>query len=422
MCLPIGCYEIIVTSGAKDAEVSWFIGDADLSGGAPANCQFNVGPPNPSCMKQCFDDEDDEAVPKVRRCTTAEKLAGAVVVDTWSTTCTDPQIKEKDWEDKDLTGYDWQELDDFEECAFNDKADGWPDSCMALQVDAENSDDALVSGIATNLEQGSYFCSCVDGTVAITPNCRDYQDFLELLRESGEACDALDAVDCAYLEVFVSNCLTNLVNEFGVMDLSNPDQCVYVDDGCGGLPQPIFRNWDCLDPDQLTPAEATFLASYQQYCLEDDGDDKSDDGSGGGNDDMSDSNSTSVDDMTDISNDDSSSEKSSDSGSAAGAAVGIVFAILAVVGCVAGAMFYLKKRRANSEGYHLPDLGMATFSPMTTDARTQQPGAAIATATPTDFRTLKAELETPPNRSSTARTGGTGQQLATTGYIPVELE
>ena len=80
--------------------------------------------------------------------------------------------------------------------------------------------------------------ACIDATEVITPNCRDFQNFLELLRESGEACNALDAIDCAYLETFVGNCLGNLVDEFGTMDFSDPDQCTYVDEGCGGLPEP----------------------------------------------------------------------------------------------------------------------------------------------------------------------------------------
>ena len=70
----------------------------------------------------------------------------------------------------------------------------------------------------------------------------------------------LDAIDCVPGNIRW-DCLGNLVDEFGTMDFSDPDQCTYVDEGCGGLPEPYFRHWDCLDPDQLTPAEATFLAS-----------------------------------------------------------------------------------------------------------------------------------------------------------------
>ena len=69
MCLPVGCYVIEVESGDKDAEVSWFLGDAGLSGGAPSTCTFHVGYPDPSCPKECLDDQDDLAVPEVERCT-----------------------------------------------------------------------------------------------------------------------------------------------------------------------------------------------------------------------------------------------------------------------------------------------------------------------------------------------------------------
>lgn len=420
MCLSYGCYQLEVTSGDKDSEVSWFIGDADLSGGAPSTCQFNVGPPNPSCPKQCLVEDDDEAVPKVRKCTSTEKLAGAVVVSTWTDTCTDPKIKEKDWEDKDLTGYDWQELDDFEACAFNDKYDGWPDSCMALEAQAEDSDDSLVAKLSSNLEQASTFCSCIDATEVITPNCRDFQNFLELLRESGEACNALDAIDCAYLETFVGNCLGNLVDEFGTMDFSDPDQCTYVDEGCGGLPEPYFRHWDCLDPDQLTPAEATFLASYQQFCLaEDDEEEGDDDDKTSTNDDKT--NSTwGTDDGEKVKTDDnggSTHGSTSDSAAArTAAAVGSTFGVLAFIGCGVAAVWYVKKRRNKSEGYQLPELGMTTFSPMVTNERTQQQTGPATT--PTDFRTLKAELETPPGNSGGADNGNS----QSTGYIPVELE
>lgn len=59
LCLPIGCYTIDVSSGGTDSEVSWFMSDAGLSGGAPSSCQFHVGPPNPLCPTQCTDVSDD---------------------------------------------------------------------------------------------------------------------------------------------------------------------------------------------------------------------------------------------------------------------------------------------------------------------------------------------------------------------------
>ena len=88
-----------------------------------------------------------------------------------------------------------------------------------------------------------------------------------------------------------------------------------------------------------------------------------------------------------------------------------------LLGCGGGGLYYLKKRRDNSEGYQLSNLGAVTFSPMVTNARTQQTPTDNP-VTPRDFATLQAELESQQPVENTANSDGARKG----GYIPVEIE
>ncbi|KAH8064432.1 hypothetical protein JL722_1302 [Aureococcus anophagefferens] len=188
--------------------------------------------------------------------------------------------------------YDFGELDAFEACAKEleegvgdvDAQHAKAKACMALLVSAApdgsedlESDDELVKRLATMVYYAGDvgFCDCATNEEAI-PACNDFADFRAVVREAHEACDALDAIDCAYLGAYAAECETGLVNKFGVLDLASPDQCAYVDDdGCGGMAIPAVRKWDCLFDDnyELTAAQKTFVLDVVTYCVDGDTDD-----------------------------------------------------------------------------------------------------------------------------------------------------
>jgi len=152
-------------------------------------------------------------------------------------------------------------------------------TCMALLVSAApdasedlESDDELVKRLATMVYYAgdTGFCDCATDEKAI-PHCADFDDFRAVVREAHEACDALDRVDCAYLGAYADACRAALVNEFGSLDLTRKDQCAYVDEvGCGGLPIPAVRRWDCLLDDnyELTSSQRDLVNAVIDDCAE----------------------------------------------------------------------------------------------------------------------------------------------------------
>ena len=183
--------------------------------------------------------------------------------------------------------YDFGELDAFEECANQltysrmtlEGKEQLAKKCMALLVSAApdgsedlQSDDELVKRLATMVYYAgdAGFCDCATDELSI-PHCADFDDFRAVVREAHEACDALDLVDCAYLGAYADACRTALVNEFGSLDLSDTEQCRYVDErGCGGLPIPAVRRWDCLLEDnyELTDSQRQLILDVVNECGE----------------------------------------------------------------------------------------------------------------------------------------------------------
>ena len=138
---------------------------------------------------------------------------------------------------------------------------------MTLLSLAQASTDKLVKKIARNLDQAQAFCLCGTTCSASSPSCNSFHNFNAMLHESIEACNALDAVDCYYLRVNTKKCSSNLVDQFGLMDLSADGQCEYVDAGCGpGVTLPALRHWGCLDLDSMAPTAKAFAEGYMENC------------------------------------------------------------------------------------------------------------------------------------------------------------
>jgi len=186
--------------------------------------------------------------------------------------------------------FDWQELDDFELCAqeyqklqhneerpLSEAALSKAAECMVKFAkavpdpsDELESSDELVErlGIMVYYFGSSGFCDCAVGYQSV-PKCGDFSDFQSVVEESWEACDALDQIDCPYLAYYVNACIDTLERQFGLIDLSDPDQCMIIDTyGCKRNPIPTVRKWDCLGPNEgsLTKAQRDFMFNVSAFC------------------------------------------------------------------------------------------------------------------------------------------------------------
>lgn len=421
LCLPVGCYSLRVSSGGTDSEISWFLDSADLSGSAPSQCQFHVGSgPGMGCATYCTsvtDDEFDNPSDDGNACSQWEAVAGLSAMTTYAQ-CTSPSIHTpQDIEDHDMVDYDWALLDDFELCAFNDSRPDWPEECMLMLSQATVlGSDSLVKKLAKNVyadDHAAEFCLCNQAAMVLSPSCADMKDFNALLHEGSEACDALDAIDCDYLETYTESCIDNLVDQFGVFDLRDSDQCEYVDSGCGGLVEPALRRWDCFDADEADPIVIQFAEDREVYCF---GESQEDDYEPPVNlDDLL----PNLDDWFDRHDDEEEGggggggggKHSDDGGPDAGAAIGITIAVLCGLGLVGGGGFFLYKRmRTRAEPGVIP--GTASFSPMVFGQHSMTGG------TTTSYRAQAV----PKEDEDGAGAGAVQMSSGPGGYTPVSVQ
>mmetsp|Transcript_43172 Transcript_43172/g.58986 ORF Transcript_43172/g.58986 Transcript_43172/m.58986 type:complete len:1038 (-) Transcript_43172:304-3417(-) len=394
LCLADGCYRIVVDSGEKDDETSWYLSrDGEdttedlngVSGEGPSECQFSVEgqTQQEDCPRFCVVDEEDETPQELPECSSVEEFVG-VSTETVFQFCTNPAIDvTKLTEDENMSEKDWGELDVFELCAANSSSSDWPGSCMGHLANAKTSSDKLTKLLAQNVGtmEAEIFCSCARTSKLAIANCKGLSKFNALLREASEACNALDSVDCDYLKTYVALCSEKVVYQFGLIDLTKSEQCDYVQKGCGGVASPALRHWDCLQAEELSGAELGFLEGIGscETGVSDKDDDKGnddvsqsddrdhgvtvvDDGDGGwGHED--DHPIVDVDDATiDVDPEESSSshgKHSSDTsgdGVGAGAAVGITLALLAVTAMVASGVWWYHKR--NGGEWSMPFSGL----------------------------------------------------------------
>jgi len=304
-----------------------------VHGAAPEKCTFALGGascPNVGCEtrgKGDWQSEDDDFWVDdlyyggggdydddggTRRCTGGEPCDFTQLVSGWYAAgsmqvCLGHRIAAQDgayspfdqklWENKPalcLGTYDFLELDAFEECASQLEASSapvWSDQrgrmaqkCMKMLLSAapdrsegDESQDELVMRIATMVYYygNDGFCDCTrqgDGA----PACSDFLDLGAVVRESLEACHALDQVDCAYFGQYLKTCQQTLPQKFGRIDLQDARQCDYVEEeGCGGLAVPAVRRWDCLfDSNQeMAQEQKDFIAQVYENCVRADEDD-----------------------------------------------------------------------------------------------------------------------------------------------------
>jgi len=176
---------------------------------------------------------------------------------------------------------DWDEnnfgaIDDFEACAHGYTADPQhhggkkAEDCMQILADASAGGDSdVIHSIAHHLyTDPDGFCSCSEKAGHDTPNCNAFMRFNILLRETLDACNSLDEIDCDAWQDFSSVCRANMEREFGTIDFYKTRQCDYIESGCGGAGAfPAFRRLDCGS--EITKNSWDFWGSYSTGCAVD---------------------------------------------------------------------------------------------------------------------------------------------------------
>lgn len=124
-----------------------------------------------------------------------------------------------------------------------------------------------ISTLAHHLyTDGESFCNCASDVNKATPTCNSFINFKTLMYEAVDACESLDAIDCAAWEEFYTPCKKNLMQMFDKVDFDNQEQCTYVQEMCGGAgPFPSFRRLDCGG--EIAKPAWDFHTMYSRGCL-----------------------------------------------------------------------------------------------------------------------------------------------------------
>ena len=113
---------------------------------------------------------------------------------------------------------DWDEnnfgaLDTFESCAhsYTNDANHKAEDCMQILADATVSETDITQDIAFRLyHDPDGFCTCSQNAGHDTPNCNSFMRLNVLIRETLDACNALDEIDCPAWADFSSVCENNM--------------------------------------------------------------------------------------------------------------------------------------------------------------------------------------------------------------------
>lgn len=126
-----------------------------------------------------------------------------------------------------------------------------------------------ISTLAHNLyHDAATFCECSANANKEAPMCSSFINFKTLLYEAIDACKSLDAIDCAAWEEFYVPCKKNLIQMYEELNFDNHEQCVYVENMCGGAgPFPAFRRLDCGG--EIAKPAWDFHTMYARGCLKD---------------------------------------------------------------------------------------------------------------------------------------------------------
>jgi hypothetical protein len=116
------------------------------------------------------------------------------------------------------------------------------------------------------------FCSCSKIAYSQTSAaCDGYTNFKTLLKESIDACFAMDTIDCAAWKEFARPCQANIINKFKTIDFTNKqdDQCYYVQyESCGGVGKfPVSNKLLDECAYQIDSASWEFYKTFYNTCI-----------------------------------------------------------------------------------------------------------------------------------------------------------
>jgi len=215
----------------------------------------------------------------IKPCTPKETMAGTSAIMAYSSCANLDQVSLL------ITDFDqnnFGQLDAFETCAHSYREDDNHGgrtalSCMKIlktamtnpttEQDGKNAPKEAISALAKNLyDHANTFCDCSKDASNSCPLCPSFMNFKTILYESIDACQSLDAIDCASWNEFWKPCQENLDSEFGSSDLVDQEQCKYVKNDCGNAgPFPAFRRLDC---ETEIPEDAwDFYKKFSKKCL-----------------------------------------------------------------------------------------------------------------------------------------------------------
>lgn len=150
-------------------------------------------------------------------------------------------------------------------------------SCMQILKNAmtnptvngnqKNAPTEAIAALATNLyDHAGTFCDCSKKASNACPLCPSFYNFKTILYESIDACQSLDAIDCASWNEFWKPCKKNLEDEFGSTELVDKNMCDYVKNDCGNAgPFPAFRRLDCEE--EVSKEAWGFYKHFAKKCL-----------------------------------------------------------------------------------------------------------------------------------------------------------
>jgi len=225
-----------------------------------------------------------------RQCTSSDVIDGLQSTELYTQCAEIEQDEMKALFSKSLYNYSFGPLFAFENCAHswsNEKFHGGKSAldCMGILANAIDDPsnnglfqlDEVTSNAVSKLAEKIYndaenFCGCSSESSRLCPPCEAFKNYKTLLYESLNACQSLDAIDCAAWDLFYDSCKINFENKFGKSNIQfKSKHCNFISkDKCGlFIPKfPTFRKLDCQD--ELDEGSWDFYLKYETNCIKED--------------------------------------------------------------------------------------------------------------------------------------------------------
>jgi len=188
-----------------------------------------------------------------RQCTSSDVIDGLQSTEQYTQCAGIEQDEMKALFSKSLYEDSFGALDAFENCAHewsNDEFHGGKTAleCMGILANAIDDpsnngsyqlDDVTTKAVSKLAEKiyndADNFCECSSKSSSKCPPCEAFKNYKTLLYESLNACQSLDAIDCAAWDLFYDTCKINFEKKFGKSNIQfRSRHCNFIsEDKCG---------------------------------------------------------------------------------------------------------------------------------------------------------------------------------------------